>query len=113
NVNLEQATLGNNQLTFLDLTHNSELVGLSCENNSLVHLDVRNDNNTHFIYFYSIDNPNLTCIFVDDAEYSESSPDWYKDPTSTYVETQQECDALDIEDIIDTNIRVYPNPVED
>jgi hypothetical protein len=76
-------------------------------------LDIRNGNNVAIEHFRSTNNPNLICIFVDDTEYSENSPVWHKDSTSTYVETQEECDALDIEDINDTNIRVYPNPVED
>ena len=110
---LEKVYVSDNQLTFLNLTQNSELIEFTCDNNLLNYLDIRNNNNNHLSYFYSINNPDLTCIFVDDAEYSESAPDWYKDPTSTYVETQAECDALGIEDINDTNIRVYPNPVID
>src|SRR5690606_40839070 len=53
------------------------------------------------------------CIFVDDAEYSENSSNWYEDPTSTYVETQEECDALSIERNTLETVYLLPNPVQD
>src|SRR5690606_33804894 len=106
NINLEVVSLYNNQLTNIDLTSNVDLRGVSLQNNQLTHLDIRNGNNVAIEHFRSTNNPNLICIFVDDTEYSENSPVWHKDSTSTYVETQEECDALDIEDINDTNIRV-------
>ncbi len=53
------------------------------------------------------------CIFVDDAEYS--SLNWtFIDPNSTFVETQAECDALNLNDLeVLKEIEVYPNPVSD
>src|SRR5690606_4346455 len=72
-----------------------------------------NGNNTNITeYFVANENPNLTCIFVDDAKYSESSPVWFKDPASTYVETEAECDAISVEDVFLQSIRAYPNPVK-
>lgn len=76
-------------------------------------MDIRNGNNTNIVSFYSGENSNLTCIFVDDAAYSENAPGWYKDSASTYVETQAECDALSIEDIALETIYLHPNPVQD
>jgi hypothetical protein len=39
-------------------------------NNQLTSLDVRNGNNINFYNFYTTGNPNLTCINVDDFQYS-------------------------------------------
>ena len=103
-----------NQLTSIDLTQNIHLKEVTFSDNQLAFLDFRNGNNTNITeYFDSRNNPGLTCIFVDDAEYSENSPVWYKDPASTYVETQEDCDALGVEDISINKIEVYPNPFKD
>ena len=40
---------------------------MHCKNNNLTSLDVRNGNNTNFIEFECENNPNLTCINVDDS----------------------------------------------
>src|SRR5690606_24016039 len=71
-----------------------------------------NNNNPDIIYFNSRDNPNLRCIFVDDAEYSEDAPNWYKDTASTYVETEAECDAINIDEASFQEIEIFPNPVK-
>ncbi len=100
-----------NQISVLDLTNNSGIWRFRCNNNYLTSLDFRNGNNTIVTDFVSTGNPNLTCIFVDDAQYSTDN--WLNvDPGSTFVETQAECDAIGIVDygLTDTLI-VYPNPV--
>ena len=68
---------------------------LECNNNQLTTLDVRNGNNINILNedFVTNDNPNLICIFVDDAPWSTAN--WTNiDPNSTFVETQAECDAI-------------------
>ena len=68
-----------NQLTNLDVSQNTALTDLNCGNNPLTSLDVRNGNNTNFIDFVTVNNPNLSCINVDDFQYS--SWNWtYIDP---------------------------------
>jgi hypothetical protein len=59
-----------NQLTSLDASYNTALTSLRCSNNQLTSLDVRNGNNTNMNNFYTINNPNLFCIDVDDVVYS-------------------------------------------
>jgi len=54
------------------------LTDLSCKNNQLTSLDVRNGNNInidHSSYpgFKTENNPNLTCIDVDDVNYSTTN----------------------------------------
>src|SRR5690606_37323699 len=87
-INLEILRAYHNQLTSIDLTNNINLDTVYVQQNQLTNLDLRNDHNINITSFSSSNNQNLTCIFVDDAEYSENSPVWYKDTTSTYVETQ-------------------------
>ena len=101
----------NNQLTSLDLSQNAALSLLNCSNNQLTSLNVKNGNNTNFTYFRAIQNPNLTCIEVDDDAYSTAN--WpYKDATATYVNNQAECTALAVEDYNYTNFSVFPNPTK-
>src|SRR5690606_36563256 len=59
-------------------------------------------------------NPKLTCIFVEDKNYSANHSGWDKDPTAFYVETQVECDAIaGINDVFYHQIKIYPNPIKD
>ena len=62
-----------NQLTSLDVSGCTALTYLDCVYNQLTSLDLRNGNNYN-LAFYANDNPNLTCINVDDA--TESTYDW-------------------------------------
>ena len=80
-----------NQLTSLDVSNNTTLIALECDDNLLTSLDVsscaalalldcdenqldclnvKNGNNTDFVTFYASENPNLTCIEVDNVNYS-------------------------------------------
>ena len=134
NTNLEIFICSENQLLNLDLTHNTALLYLSCnknqltsinmsqnnnislldcDSNQLTDLDIQNGNNENIAFFKTTNNPNLTCIFVDDASWSETN--WTNiDPASTFVETQAECDALGVNDIIkDAGFAIYPNPAKD
>jgi len=64
--------------------------------------------------FYAFENPNLTCIFVDDKNASYLS-DWGKDETATFVETEAECSTLLGTDKITYKnyLTVYPNPTKE
>ena len=62
-----------NQLTSLDVSGCTALTYLDCDSNQLTSLDVRNGNNTNLNEFYPLDNPNLTCINVDDATWSTAN----------------------------------------
>jgi Leucine-rich repeat (LRR) protein len=73
----------NNQLLDLDLTINTALTFLRCSNNSLTTLNVANGNNTNFTFYDSTNNPNLSCIEVDDASWSTTN--WTSvDATSSF-----------------------------
>jgi hypothetical protein len=85
---------------------------LYCDYNQLTSLDVRNGNSTNFTNFDSTNNPNLTCIFVDDASYSTTN--WTDiDATTTFVNDEAACAGLSIEDnTFGLGVSVYPNPTD-
>jgi hypothetical protein len=72
NTNLDWVNCGDNQLTSIDVSNNINLIELDCYNNQLSNLDLRNGNNTN-MSIYTHDNPNLTCINVDDSTWSAAN----------------------------------------
>ena len=103
----------NTQLTSLDVSSNTALAYLYCHTNLLTSLDVRNGNNTGFFHFEAQNNPNLTCILVDDAAYSTTN--WTNvDTASTFVNNETECTALlSVEDnTFELGVSIYPNPTD-
>jgi len=74
---------------------------------------VRNGNNFIIDGFDTTANPNLTCIYVYDTDYSNAN--WTNiDPASTFVENEAECEALSIEDnTLELDVFIYPNPTDD
>lgn len=99
-----------NPLTNLDLTQNTSLVKLGCYSSQLTSLNVQNGNNVNFTYYNSQYNPNLICIFVDDANYSIAN--WPGvDPASTFVNNIAGCNALSTEkNDAALEFSIYPNP---
>jgi len=101
---------GANQITSLDLKANYYLEHVYCYNNALTSLDIRNINNMNISGFSTLNNPDLTCIFVDNVSWSETN--WTNiDATSNFVSNQAECDALSINETkINNRISLSPNP---
>jgi hypothetical protein len=65
---------GNNNLTGLCLSRNIALTYLDCSENANLHtLNIKNGNNTNMGYVSLSQNPNLTCITVDDAAWSTAN----------------------------------------
>ncbi|WP_299684370.1 T9SS type A sorting domain-containing protein [uncultured Dokdonia sp.] len=100
-------------LTELDVSSYPNLNGLSVHNNSLQTLNIANGNNSNFTFFRATNNPNLKCIIVDDTDYSNAN--WVNiDPISTFVGTEEECDALlSVNESTFINFKMYPNPSSD
>ncbi|MBU2927317.1 T9SS type A sorting domain-containing protein [Winogradskyella psychrotolerans] len=74
-----------NQLTELDVSMLSTLTNFSANDNQLTSLNMANGNNSNFNYYNSYDNPDLSCILVDDAAYSIAN--WtLVDSTSSFSE---------------------------
>jgi len=116
-INMKALRCKDNALTVLDLSHNSRLISLRCNNNNLVSLNVANGNNNNFIILKANDNVDLTCIQIDDDanETIESIAD--VDATAsfgTYCDgvVNAKAATITIEKITFNNsIEVYPNPV--
>ena len=77
-----------NQLTSLDVSNNTALTFLDCADNQLTCLNLANGNNTNIMQesFAATNNPNLTCIEVDDEEWSISNWTDYIDPQTSFSE---------------------------
>ncbi|MBL1279425.1 MAG: hypothetical protein COA33_004100 [Fluviicola sp.] len=79
NLNLSQNSVltdlwcSDNNLTELDVSSNSNLSYLRCDTNQLFCLNVANGNNLNFSRFSAVLNPNLSCIEVDDINWSSSN----------------------------------------
>ena len=73
--NLETLTVSNNNLLTLNLNTISSLISLDASNNDLQSLSVRNGNNQNIstANFIATNNPNLTCISVDNTQYSTTN----------------------------------------
>lgn len=133
NINSELITLvcTHNQLTSLDLQNNPLLVSLTCTENQLVDLDLSNTyihilycesnnlqtlnlangHNATAIMLFANDNPDLTCIQVDDPDFSTTN--W----TEGYfvfdagISFSESCETVGINEREHNDLFVvYPNP---
>ncbi len=93
NLEFENLYCSSNALTNLDLSKNPKLDYLFCENNNLTSLNVKNGNNTHIRAFRVTNNPDLSCITVDDIQYSISN---WRDRDSQVIFTE-DCSNLSTE----------------
>ncbi|MFT5778772.1 MAG: hypothetical protein ACI837_001728 [Crocinitomicaceae bacterium] len=92
NTSLEYLYCNGNSLTSLDVSQNILLLELICHANQLSSLNAANGNNTNIINFFATNNPNLTCIEVDDAVYSTTN--WTSiDAASSFSEN---CCSIDL-----------------
>jgi len=130
-----------NNLTNLDVSTNTALTSLYCSSNDLSTLNLDNNNHLEILhasnnpnlttlhiqngannllagYIFSTvsrfdvdDNPNLTCIFVDNATDATNGindyEDWQIDATATFVETEAACDNVRKTNIPDDNFEAY------
>ena len=90
-----------NQLTTLDVSNNEKLTQLLCFGNQLTTLDVSNKNNKKLVGFDATGNPNLTCIQVDDVDYSKDS--WNNNNIDSEASFSTDCPVY----IPDANFKKY------
>lgn len=110
NTTLQEFRGFNNQFSDLDFSNNGSLVNLWCSDNALTSLNVANGNNTNFTFFNATNNPNLTCIEVDDAAWSATN--WTDiDATSSFSENCSGGSAS-LEELFHV-FSMYPNPAQD
>lgn len=112
NTALSSLSCGGNLFTTLDISNNINLTWLYCPRNPLLmNLNLKNGNNTKLRSIYIVDNPNLTCVQVDDINYANSQPSylWNKDGTASY---NTNC-LLSTAEIEKPQIKIYPNPAKE
>jgi len=112
NTLLNEVECRENAITSLDVSLNTALTVLYCQDNSLTSLNVANGNNTNFTKLKTINNPNLTCIQVDDVAYSTTN--WVG---SSYAYTgmpfSTNCGTVNINELKSTTMTISPNPAKD
>jgi hypothetical protein len=102
----------NNNLVELNVSQNHILRSLSCNDNALTCLNVKNGNNNTWINFKAQNNPNLTCIEVDDPVWSAQY--WTNiDSIASFSSVCSNSCVNGIAEKIIPNWRIYPNPVND
>lgn len=84
NLELTQFSFDRNQITTIDLSKNTKLIQVYANGNKLVNLNLKNGNNTLIRYLSFANNPNLTCIEVDDVTYANKNWADKKDAIATY-----------------------------
>ncbi|UTD15724.1 T9SS type B sorting domain-containing protein [Tenacibaculum mesophilum] len=103
NLKLARLDCFNNSIKELNLINNKELTFLNCRYNQLTNLDIRNNNNTN-ILSNSFDlryNPNLTCVLVDNVNYSITN--WTQiDDNTVFKENTNECNQTTCTITVDT-----------
>ncbi|WP_291150947.1 T9SS type A sorting domain-containing protein [Flavobacterium sp. UBA7680] len=101
-----------NSLTSVDISNNTKITRLQVDLNKLTSLNLKNGNNTIFDRKYTNfnNNPNLTCIIVDDVAYSNANWKNLKDATAFYA-ANSNC-TLGLETSIFDKVAVYPNPTK-
>ena len=97
NTSLGLLGCGSNQLASLDVSNNTVLTVLSCINNQLECLNFKNGNNTYLISLSASGNPNLTCIEVDDANYSTANWTNIDAQTSFSTNCNNDCSSSTVE----------------
>ncbi|WP_435261720.1 T9SS type A sorting domain-containing protein [Tenacibaculum sp. nBUS_03] len=108
NNKLTSVQVDNNQLTSLDVSLNKVVNFITADNNKLNSLNLKNGNNSDFLMDTTFkNNPELTCIQVDNTDFSNTNWNTFKDETASYDEN---CVTNSIKKFSLQNIQLYPNP---
>ena len=95
-------SIQNNDLTSLDITTNIHLESLYAVNNNLSSLDLRNGNNSNNNLFLQVkQNPNLTCISVDDTAWANAN--WNTNNIDPQHYFSNNCNTTNIDEISKNN----------
>jgi len=77
--NIMDVNCENNQIYSLDISQNSLLAHLELKDNKLFYLNLKNGANTLLNHMRVTDNPNLTCISVDDSLWATNNWNVFQD----------------------------------
>jgi hypothetical protein len=106
-----------NQLTHLDVSQNIVLDDLICNNNQLSSLNMKNGANSEIIFLSTNNNPNLTCVDVDDLIYSNTN--WTSNNNHFNIDPHTSfstdcatipCSTVGISEFNLSSFSLYPNP---
>lgn len=106
-----------NQLTHLDVSQNIVLDDLICNNNQLSSLNMKNGANSEIIFLSTNNNPNLTCVDVDDMIYSNTN--WTSNNNHFNIDPHTcfstdcatiPCSTVGISEFNLSSFSLYPNP---
>ena len=105
-------TCANNELEELDISNNTELTILICASNNLQSVNARFNFSFKLERFIATDNPQLSCIQVNDVTAANKRSGiyelWNKDNTAAYAEN---CNVLSIDKVIKNHsMSIYRNP---
>ena len=106
--NLEVFVASNVPLSGLDIRGNAILTNMVLISNNLTSLDLRNGGNENFDPLLVIDNPNLTCVSVDDPALAPYPGMGIQVPNVIY---SADC-SLGTNDVEQLQTVIYPNPVQ-
>ena len=112
NTFLEILDCSSNRLKQLNVSSNSNIRALDCSGNGLKCLNVKNGNNSNFIFFNAISNKELECLDVDDQFFATTNWSNNVDPGvvfSTYCGTLCSGSFTDLQSKED-EFSIYPNP---
>jgi len=109
--NLWSLYCNDNQLTVLDLSQNTSLSNMSFSNNSLIYLNLANGNNLNVDNFSATNNPDLSCIQVDDVNISIDRWTGSVDATANFSELCER--PLSVNEFSLEELSFYPNPAQD
>lgn len=107
NLLLQSLSCDENNLTILDIGLNTEIYQFSCSFNNLYSLNVQNGNNNYFDWFSATNNPNLTCIQVDQVSYSDF---FWSDDIDAQSFFSTFC-GLAVNEENSRDFTIYPNPI--
>jgi Secretion system C-terminal sorting domain len=118
NTELYNFNCSSNLITSLDVSKTTMLSYFDCSTNQLNSLNLKNGRNNFLQTFYFgasqysnfINNPNLTCIQVDDKAYSDKNWSTTKDATAAY---NTDCLALGINETVFATLSLYPIPAKE
>ncbi len=108
NTALSILDIGFNQIPNLDLSNNISLTSLFAGSAGLNSLNMKNGNNTNMTYFSVPNNPNLTCIEVDNAAYSATN--WAFIDATAYFSSNCGTSTNINNTIKNNHITIGPNP---
>lgn len=101
----------NNKIMRLDLSANPILKEVYCSNNDLHSLLLNNGNTENMQQVKGYNNPNLSCVQVDNVAAVENKTGWDFDST---VQFSEHCATASMDDVhYSKSVLIYPNPAFD